>query len=63
MLAAGLGIFGLLAAAARFNDKASRIPYVSCFDVASAVHPCNCCIATCYFCMTGAATLQMIFRV
>ena len=32
MLAAGLGIFGLLAAAARFNDKASRVPYVSCFD-------------------------------
>lgn len=32
MLAAGLGVFGLIAAAARFNDKASRVPYVSCFD-------------------------------
>ena len=29
MLWAGLGFFGLLAAAARYNDKASRIPYVS----------------------------------
>ena len=38
MLAAGLGIFGLVAAAARFNDKASRVPYVSCFDDA-------CCLA------------------
>lgn len=28
MLWAGLGFFGLLAAAARYNDKASRIPYV-----------------------------------
>ena len=37
MLAAGLGIFGLLAAAARFNDKASRVPYVSCFDELSAL--------------------------
>ena len=32
MMAAGLGIFGLLAAAARFNDKASRVPYVSAYD-------------------------------
>lgn len=30
MLAAGLGIFGLIGAAARYSDKASRMPYVSC---------------------------------
>ncbi|KAL3155812.1 hypothetical protein ABBQ32_012825 [Trebouxia sp. C0010 RCD-2024] len=33
MLAAGLGFFGLVALAARLNDKASRMPYVSCLDV------------------------------
>ena len=29
MLAAGLGIFGLVAGAASYNNKASRMPYVS----------------------------------
>lgn len=33
MLAAGLGFFGLVAFAARLNDKASRMPYVSCSDM------------------------------
>lgn len=31
MLAAGLGVFGLIGAAARYSDKASRMPYVSCW--------------------------------
>ena len=33
MAAAGLGFFGLVAYAAKLNDKESRIPYVSCFVV------------------------------
>ena len=31
MLAAGLGIFGLVAGAASYSNKASRMPYVSCW--------------------------------
>ena len=31
MLAAGLGIFGLVAGAASYNNKASRMPYVRCW--------------------------------
>lgn len=32
MMAAGLSVFGLVALAARLNDKASKIPYVSCYE-------------------------------
>lgn len=74
MMAAGLGIFGLLAVAARFNDKASRVPYVSAYDssrcfslqcICSVV--CSVCSLQCinalacrafYLCASTASPLQ-----
>ena len=39
MCAAGLGVFGLVAAAARYSNKAARMPYVSLVEcTARTVH-------------------------
>ena len=44
MCAAGLGIFGLVAFAAKWNDKASRVPFVSFFTHLMLQFPIGTCL-------------------